>query len=74
MREGTELFVEEDGAPVGAVTSGGFGPSLDAPVAMGYVAIAQAAPGTRLLGRLRGKMVPVTVARMPLVKAGYKRA
>ena len=37
-------------------------------------AIAQAAPGTRLLGRLRGKMLPVTVAKMPLVKPGYKRA
>ena len=49
-------------------------PSLDAPMAMGYVAVAEAAPGTRLFGRLRGKMLPVTVARMPLVKAGYKRA
>ena len=45
-----------DGAAVGTVTSGGFGPSLDAPVAMGYVPIGLAAPGTRLLGRLRGKM------------------
>ena len=55
------------------MTSGGFGPSLDAPVAMGYVAIGQAAPGTRLLGQLRGKMLPVTVAKLPLVAPGYKR-
>ncbi len=57
-----------------AITSGGFGPSLDAPVAMGYVPIGQAAPGTRLLGRLRGKMLPVTVAKMPFIEPGYKRA
>ena len=67
MREGTELFADEAGEAVGAVTSGGFGPSLDAPVAMGYVPIALAAPGTRLFGRLRGRMLPVTVAKMPLI-------
>ena len=39
MREGTELFAEAEGAAVGTITSGGFGPSLDAPVAMGYVPI-----------------------------------
>jgi aminomethyltransferase len=74
MREGTELFAEEAGEPVGKITSGSFGPSLDAPVAMGYVAVAQAAPETRLVGRLRGKMLPVKVAKMPLVNTGYKRA
>jgi aminomethyltransferase len=73
MREGTELFAEETGDAVGAITSGGFGPSLDAPVAMGYVPIGAAAPDTRLHGRLRGKMLPVTVARMPFVAPGYKR-
>jgi aminomethyltransferase len=73
MREGTELFADADGEPVGRITSGGFGPSLDAPVAMGYVARDQAAAGTRLLGRLRGRMLPVTVARMPLIEPGYKR-
>jgi len=73
MREGTELFAEEGGVAVGAITSGGFGPSLGAPVAMGYVPAAQAAPGTRLLASLRGKMLPVTVAKMPFVKPGYKR-
>ena len=45
MREGTELFAEEAGAAVGAVTSGGFGPSLDAPVAMGYVPIGAGGAG-----------------------------
>ena len=73
MRGGTELFGDEEGAEVGRVTSGGFGPSLDAPVAMGYVTIDRAAPETRLLGRLRGKMLPVRVAKLPLVAPGYKR-
>ena len=73
MREGTELFTEEGGDPVGRITSGGFGPTFGAPVAMGYVPAAQAAPGTRLLASLRGRMLPVTVAKMPFVKPGYKR-
>jgi aminomethyltransferase len=73
MREGTELFGEEGGGALGAITSGGFGPSLGAPVAMGYVPVAKAAPGTRLAASLRGKMLPVTVAKMPFVKPGYKR-
>jgi aminomethyltransferase len=75
MREGTELYAaEDDVAPVGRVTSGGFGPSVDAPVAMGYVPIALAAPGTRLFGLLRGRKLPVTVAKMPFITPGYKRA
>ena len=69
-----ELFAEEGASPVGAITSGGFGPSLGAPVAMGYVGTEFAAPGTRLLALLRGKPAPVTVARMPFVKPTYKRA
>ena len=75
MREGTELHADADPdrSPVGRVTSGGFGPSLDAPVAMGYVPAASAAPGTRLFGRVRGRMLPVTVARMPLIEPGYRR-
>ena len=73
MREGTELLAAGDGEAVGAITSGGFGPSLDAPVAMGYVPIALAAPGTRLSGRLRGRPLPATVAKMPFITPGYKR-
>jgi len=76
MRAGVELF-ESDGddaaAPVGRVTSGGFGPSLDAPVAMGYLPAASAAPGTRVFGRVRGQMLPAVVARMPLIEPGYRR-
>jgi aminomethyltransferase len=74
MREGTEIFAAEDGTPVGRITSGGFGPSVDAPVAMGYVPAGHAAPGTTLSGLLRGKMLPVKVARLPFITPGYKRA
>ena len=73
MREGVELYADGDGDPVGRVTSGGFGPSLDAPVAMGYVPIALAAPETRLSGQLRGKMLAATVVKMPFITPGYKR-
>lgn len=72
MREGVELFAP-DGTPLGMVTSGGFGPSVGAPVAMGYVARAFAEPGTALEGALRGKRLPVTVAPMPFQPTTYKR-
>ncbi|MES2665106.1 MAG: glycine cleavage system aminomethyltransferase GcvT [Pseudomonadota bacterium] len=72
MREGTELFAT-DGTPVGRVTSGGFGPSVQAPVAMGYVAAAFASPGTALLGEVRGKRLAVTVADFPFNPTTYKR-
>ncbi|MDB6453625.1 glycine cleavage system aminomethyltransferase GcvT [Falsirhodobacter sp. 20TX0035] len=72
MREGVALFAA-DGTPVGTVTSGGFGPSVGAPVAMGYVAAAHAAVGTPLFGEVRGKRLPVTVAALPFIPASYKR-
>ena len=71
MREGTPLFIAEK--QVGAVTSGGFGPSLAAPVAMGYVAAEHATPGTELTGEVRGKHMPVTVAQLPFIPANFKR-
>ncbi|WP_158968923.1 glycine cleavage system aminomethyltransferase GcvT [Chachezhania sediminis] len=74
MREGVELFeTAEGGAPVGTITSGGFGPTVGGPVAMGYVPAALAAPGTQLFGELRGKRQPVTVAALPFVPANFKR-
>ena len=60
-------------APIGAVTSGGFGVSLDAPVAMGYVPSAAVAPGTRVFAEVRGKRLPVLVADLPFVAPHYKR-
>ncbi len=72
MRDATQLYTP-DGVPVGNVTSGGFGPSVGAPIAMGYVAAAFATPGTALEGEVRGKRMPVTVAPMPFHPTTYKR-
>ncbi|SMP23124.1 glycine cleavage system aminomethyltransferase GcvT [Shimia sagamensis] len=74
MRAGTQLFAAaEGGEPIGEVTSGGFGPTYEGPVAMGYVGTAQAVVGTEIFGEVRGKRMPVTVAKMPLVPANFKR-
>ncbi|MCR8548827.1 glycine cleavage system aminomethyltransferase GcvT [Salipiger sp. P9] len=74
MREGVPLFeAEEGGESVGRITSGGFGPSVGGPVAMGYVPKAGATPGTRYYGEVRGKRLPVAVVPLPFVKQTYKR-
>ena len=71
MRGGTELSGPNGHA--GHVTSGGFGPSVQAPVAMGYVDATLASPGTALTGEVRGKPLPVTVAALPFVPPSFKR-
>ena len=71
-RAGTEI-VAEDGTEVGGITSGGFGPSLNAPIAMGYVRRDLAADGTKLSLRVRGKQLPATVTPMPFVPHRYAR-
>ena len=55
------------------MTSGGFGPTLEAPVAMGYVEIAFAKVGTPLSAMVRGKPVPIEVASTPFVPQRYYR-
>ncbi len=72
MREGTELQ-NAQGEEVGRVTSGGFGPTVGGPVAMGYVDAALAAEGTPLQAVVRGKALPCTVAALPFVKHNYFR-
>lgn len=71
-REGTEIATPE-GEVIGTVTSGGFGPTLNGPCAMGYVAKAHSAPGTKLNLIVRGKPLPAVVAPMPFVPHHYKR-
>lgn len=71
-REGTEI-VDAGGAPIGNVTSGGFGPSAEGPVAMGYVASAHAKPGTEIGLVVRGTTRPARVAEMPFVPHRYYR-
>ncbi|MEM7499460.1 MAG: glycine cleavage system aminomethyltransferase GcvT, partial [Pseudomonadota bacterium] len=71
IRAGATLSAEE--GPVGSVTSGGFGPSLGRPVAMGYVTAAHTAPGNRLTAEQRGRRIEVTVTALPFVEARQKR-
>ncbi len=74
MREGIVLWdASEGGSAVGKVTSGGFGPSVEAPIAMGYVPTECAETDTRLWGELRGKRLPVTVCALPFHPTNYKR-
>jgi len=74
VREGAVLFADATSAePIGKVTSGGFGPSLNAPVAMGYLPSSLAALGTKIFAELRGQRLPLLVAAMPFVPNTYKR-
>src|SRR3546814_3492054 len=70
-REGAKIF--HDGEEVGTVTSGGFGPSLSAPIAMAYVHAALAEPGTKVEIEVRGKRLAATVTPMPFVPHRYHR-
>jgi aminomethyltransferase len=71
-REGTPITTP-DGRDVGTVTSGGFGPTVNGPVAMGYVSRDVAAPGTELHLVVRGKPMRARVTPMPFVPHRYKR-
>ncbi|KCV81918.1 glycine cleavage T protein [Actibacterium atlanticum] len=74
MREGTLLYAAaEGGAPIGAVTSGAFGPSIEGPMSMGYVPVDMSAEGTTIYGEVRGKRLPATITAMPFRTATYKR-
>jgi aminomethyltransferase len=74
VRGGMSLYADSVAqTPLGQVTSGGFGPTVNAPVAMGYVANAASKPGTALFADVRGKRVPVEVSELPFVKLSYKR-
>jgi aminomethyltransferase len=71
-REGAAIQAK-DGAALGTVTSGGFAPSVGAPVAMGYVAPEAARPDTALDLVVRGKPIPARVAKLPFVAHRYRR-
>ena len=74
VREGAALFADNASIePIGAVTSGGFGPSLNAPVAMGYLPASLATPGTQVFAEVRGQRLPLRVAITPFVPNTYKR-
>ncbi len=71
-REGTEIQ-NMQGETIGRVTSGGFGPSLGGPLAMGYVPPAYAATETEIQLIVRGKPMSARVAAMPFVPQNYKK-
>jgi aminomethyltransferase len=72
VREGAAV-VDADGDEVGKVTSGGFSPMLEAPIAMAYVPAAMAEPGSDVRFVQRGKIFQAKVAPMPFVPHRYQR-
>ncbi|WP_312944915.1 glycine cleavage system aminomethyltransferase GcvT [Agrobacterium sp.] len=74
VRGHAKLFADAEGnTEIGEVTSGGFGPSVEGPVAMGYVPKEYAAAGTAIFAEVRGKYLPVSVAALPFITPTYKR-
>jgi glycine cleavage system T protein (aminomethyltransferase) len=73
VRRGALLFrAANDTASIGAVTSGGFGPSFNAPISMGYVLSDTAIPDTRLFAEVRGRWLPVMISKLPFIPPRYK--
>lgn len=72
VREGAAV-VDAEGSEVGKVTSGGFAPSVGAPIAMAYVPTAMAASGTKIQLTQRGKVHQATVTAMPFIPHRYVR-
>ncbi|MDK4726799.1 glycine cleavage system aminomethyltransferase GcvT [Rhizobium phaseoli] len=74
VRGHARLYADAEGrTEIGEVTSGGFGPSVEGPVAMGYVPVSHAVAGTQVYAEVRGKFLPVTVSALPFVAPTYKR-
>jgi len=74
VRGHAKLYADAEGkAEIGEVTSGGFGPSVEGPVAMGYVPVSHTAPGTQIYAEVRGKYLPITVSALPFITPTYKR-
>jgi aminomethyltransferase len=74
VREGAPLFADSTSSrQIGIVTSGGFGPSVGAPVAMGYLPTPLAADGGTVFAELRGQRLPLRIAPMPFIPNTYKR-
>ena len=74
VRAGAPLYADETSSTViGTVTSGGFGPSVGCPVAMGYVPSDKAREGAGVFAEVRGKRLPMSVAPLPFFVKSYKR-
>lgn len=74
VRENALLFADNASQEkIGIVTSGGFGPSINAPIAMGYVPTSKSEDGTTVFAEVRGQRLPMRVSSMPFVPHNYKR-
>ena len=74
MRSGAVIFADQDSSePIGIVTSGGFGPSVNAPVSMGYVETEFSEPGSTVAVDVRNRRLGATVASLPFVTTNYRR-
>ena len=74
MREGVEIFATETSKEaIGKITSGGYGPTVGYPIAMGYINSEYANSEDDLFGELRGKRVPVKISNLPFVPLNFKR-
>ncbi|WP_170525694.1 glycine cleavage system aminomethyltransferase GcvT [Ruegeria arenilitoris] len=71
-RQGVEVQ-DLQGNTIGQITSGGFGPTVGGPVAMGYVAAGHTEPGEQVNLIIRGKAQPAQIVALPFVKQNYKR-
>ena len=71
-REGVKIF-SEDGKEIGSITSGTFGPSVNGPIAMGYVKLKFSKPGTKVFLEVRGKKHEAKISELPFYKKSYVR-
>ncbi len=74
MRQGAPIYGSETGDDcIGEVTSGGFGPTVGAPIAMGYVEAGFASAGTRVYGQVRNRRYPAELQALPFVRTRFKK-
>ena len=70
----TEIYTEDGSKKIGEITSGGFGPTYNKALAMGYVETASSEVGTKVAVNVRGKMIPAEVCKTPFCETSYFKA
>ena len=71
-REGTRIF-SKNNEEIGSITSGTFGPSVNKPIAMGYVKLDFSKPGTKVVLEVRNKKYEAIISELPFYKKSYVR-
>ena len=75
MREGVELFKDlNDMTPIGRITSGGFGPTVQKAISMGYIETDYASVGTKIFADIRGKRMEASITTLPFTNLNFKRS